>query len=91
MTTCPGCSGFSFPRSARRAALPEETDGRPAANRNGKGWGLCTATGTTVPDVLSAHHRGPEITRLRWFRRNYASRRALRAAEPPERVDSPRE
>lgn len=53
--------------------------------------GLCTATGTTVPDVLSAHHRGPAITRLRWFRRNYASRRALRAAEPPERVDSPGE
>lgn len=91
VTTCPGCSGFSFPRSARRAALPEETDGRPAANRNGKGWRLCASAGTTVPDVLSAHQRGPAITRLRLFRLNYVSRRALRAAEPPERVDSPGE
>ena len=74
VTTCPGCSGFSFPRSARRAALPEETDGRPAANRNGKDWRLCASAGTTVPDVLSAHQRGPAITRLRLFRLNYISR-----------------
>lgn len=48
--------------------------------------GSCGAAGTTIPDVLSTHYRGPARTSLRLFRRNYVSRCALRAAEPPESV-----
>lgn len=75
--------------ATRPASQSEATDGGSAANRNGKGCGGVAQPGTTIPEMLSALC-GLVRTWLCLFGRNYVSRRAPRAAEPPEGVAPPR-